>query len=103
LLRRVVFVPSLRESLASGNSVKSIGKFTLIDDGVLHVVRKLHRSVVINTFQSGKDFVRDLVPSESASLANDTDYDFWHATLGHPFKAKVNRKLYEDGYLIPDC
>jgi hypothetical protein len=89
--------------LYSWNSVKSIEKFALIDDGVLQVVRKLDRSVVINTFQSGNDFVLDLVPSESASLANDTDYDFWHAALGHPFKANVNRKLYEDGYLIPDC
>jgi hypothetical protein len=103
LLRRVLFVPSLRKSLYSWNSVKSIGKFALIDDGVLQVVRKLDRSVVINTFQSGNDFVLDLVPSESASLADDTDYDFWHAALGHPFKANVNRKLYEDGYLIPDC
>jgi hypothetical protein len=62
--------------LYSWNSVKSIGKFALIDDGVLSVVRKLDRSVVINTFQSGNDFVLDLVPSESGSLADDTDYDF---------------------------
>jgi hypothetical protein len=89
--------------LYSWNSVKSIGKLALIDDGVLQVVRKLDRSVVINTFQSGNDFVLDPVPSESASLADDTDYDFWHAALGHPFKANVNRKVYEDGYLIPDC
>jgi hypothetical protein len=89
--------------LYSWNSVKSIGKFALIDDGVLQVVRKLDRSVVINTFQSGYDFVLDLVRSESGSLADDMDYDFWHAALGHPFKAKLNRKLYEDGYLIPDC
>jgi hypothetical protein len=46
--------------------------------------------------------VLDLVPSESASLVDDTVYDFWHATLGHPFKANVNQKLYDDGYLIPD-
>jgi hypothetical protein len=98
-----LFVPSLRKSLYSWNSVKSIGKFALIDDGVLQVVHKLDRSVVINTFQSSNDFVLDLVLSESASLADDTDYDFWYATLGHPFKANVNRKLYEDGYLIPDC
>jgi transposase InsO family protein len=81
----------------------SIGKFALIEDGVLQVVRKLDRSVVINTFQSGNNFVVDLVASKSASLANDTDYDFWQAALGHPFKANVNRKLYEDGYLIRDC
>jgi hypothetical protein len=103
LFHRVLFVPSLRKSLYSWNSVKSIGKFTLIDHGVLRVVRKLDRSVVINTFQSGNDFVLDLVPSESASLADNMDYDFWHATLGHPFKANLNRKLYEDGYLISDC
>jgi hypothetical protein len=103
LLRRVLFVPSLRKSLYSWNSVKSIGKFALIDDGGLQIIRKIDRSVVINTFQSGNDFVLDLVPSESASLAEDTDYDFWHAALGHPFKANMNRKLYEDGYLIPDC
>jgi hypothetical protein len=92
LLPRVLFVPRLRKSLYSWNSVKSIGKFALIDDGVLQVVRKLNRSVVINTFQSGNDFVLDLVPNESASLADETDYDFWHAALGHPFKANVNRK-----------
>jgi hypothetical protein len=49
-LRRVLFVPSLRKSLYSWKSVKSIGKFALIDDGVLQVVRKLDRSVVITTF-----------------------------------------------------
>jgi hypothetical protein len=103
LLRRILFVPSLQKSLYSWNNIKSIGKFALIDDGVLQVVRNLDRSVVIYTFQSGNDFVLDLVPSESASLADDTDYDFWHAALDHPFKATVNRKLYEDGYLIPDC
>jgi hypothetical protein len=70
----------------------------VIDDGDLQVVHKLDRCIVINTFQSGNDFVLDLVPSESASVADDTDYDFWHATLGHPFKVTVNRKLYEDGY-----
>jgi hypothetical protein len=89
--------------LDSWNSVKSIGIFALIDDGVLQVVRELDRSVVINTFQSGNDFVLDLVLSESGSLTDDTDYDFWHAALGHLFKANVNRKLDEDGYLIPDC
>jgi hypothetical protein len=83
--------------------VKSLGKFALIDHGVLQVGRKLDRSVVINIFQSGDDFVLNLVPSESASLANNTDYDFWHAALGHPFKANVNQNLSEDGYLIPAC
>jgi hypothetical protein len=83
--------------LYSWNSVNSIRKSGLIDDGVLQVVRKLYRSVVINTFQSGNDFALDLVPTESASLADDTDYDVWHAALGHLFKANLNRKLYEDG------
>jgi hypothetical protein len=50
LLSRVLFVPSLWKSLYSYNSVKSIGKCALIDDGVLQVVRTLDRSVVINTF-----------------------------------------------------
>jgi hypothetical protein len=87
LLRRVLFVPSLRKSLYSWNSVKSIGKFAVIDDGGLEVVRKLDRCVVINTSQSGNDFVLDLGPSESASFADETVYDFWHAALGHLFKA----------------
>jgi hypothetical protein len=65
------FVPSLWKSLYSWNSVKSIGKFTVIDAGVLLVFRKLDRYVVINTFQSGHEFVLDLLPSESASLADD--------------------------------
>jgi hypothetical protein len=81
LLHRILFVPSLRKSLYSWNSVKSIEKFTLIDNGVLQGVRKLDRSGVINTFQSGNDFVLDLVLSETASLTDDTDYDFLHATL----------------------
>jgi hypothetical protein len=88
----VLFVPSLRKSLYIWNSVKSIGIFALIDDGVLQVVRKLDRSVVINTFQSGNDFVLDLVSSESASLADNTDYDFWHPALGHLFKPNVNQE-----------
>jgi hypothetical protein len=103
LLCRVLFVPSLRKYLYSWNSVKSIGKFALIDDGVFQVVRNVDRSVIINTFQSGNDVVLELILSESASLADDTDYDFWHAALGHPFKANMHRKLYEDGYQIPDC
>jgi hypothetical protein len=35
LLPPVLLIPSLRKSLYSWNSVKSIGKFALIDDGVL--------------------------------------------------------------------
>jgi hypothetical protein len=66
LLCSIHFVPSLRKSLISWNSVKSIRKFALIDVGVLQVIRLLDRSVVINTFQSGNDFVLDLVPSQSA-------------------------------------
>jgi hypothetical protein len=102
LLCRVVCVPSLLKSLYSWNSVKLKGKFALIDDGILQVIRKLNRSVVINTLQSGNDVVLDLVSSESASLADDTDYEFWHATLGHQFTANMNRKLEEDEYLILD-
>jgi hypothetical protein len=44
-----------------------------------------------------------LVPSESVSLADDMDYEFWHAALGHPCKASVNQKPNTDGYLIADC
>jgi hypothetical protein len=50
LLCRYVFIPSLRPCLYRWNSVKSIGKFALIDDGVLQAIRKLDKSVVINTF-----------------------------------------------------
>jgi transposase InsO family protein len=46
--------------------------------------------------------VLDLVPSESASFAHDTDYDLWHSALGHSFKTTVNWNLPKDGYLIPD-
>jgi hypothetical protein len=59
--------------LYSWNSVKLIGKSILIDEGVLQVVQNLAKSVVINIFQSGNDFVLDLVWSKSASLANDTE------------------------------
>jgi hypothetical protein len=85
------------------NSTKLIGSFALIDDGGLQGVRTLDRSVVINTFQFGNDLVLDLVATESASLADDTDYDFRDAALSYSFNAYVNRKLYDDGYLIPDC
>jgi hypothetical protein len=75
----------------------------LINDGLLKVVRKFDRSVVINTYQSSNDFVLNLIRSESALLAEDTDYELWNLALGHPFKAIMNRILYEDEYLIPDC
>jgi hypothetical protein len=103
LLPRSLFVPSLCTSLYSWNSVKSIGKFALMNDGVLQVVHQIDRSLGINTFQSSNDFVLDLVRSESASLADDTDYDFRYTAVGHPFKANMNRKLYNDEYLIPHC
>jgi hypothetical protein len=67
LLRRVLFVPCLQKSLYSWNTVKSIGKFALIDDGVFQVVRKLDKSVIINTFESSNEFVRDRVRSESVT------------------------------------
>jgi hypothetical protein len=101
-LRRFLFVPSLRKSLYIWNSVESIGKFALVDDGDRQVFRKLDRSVVINTFESATYFVLDLVLSECASLADDMDYDLRHAALGHPFNANLNRILYKAGYLIPD-
>jgi hypothetical protein len=94
-LHRVLYFPSLQKSLNSWNSVKLIRKFALIDDGILEVVRKIDRSVVINTIQFGNHFVLDLVPSESASLVKDTDYDFRDAALGHLFKANLNWKIYE--------
>jgi hypothetical protein len=40
------------------------------------VVHKVDRSGVFKTFQSGNDFVLDLVLSESASLTDDRDYDY---------------------------
>jgi hypothetical protein len=58
-----VFVPNLWKSLYSGNSIRSIGKFPLIDHRILQIVHNLDRSVVINTFLSGNDFVGDLVLS----------------------------------------
>jgi hypothetical protein len=39
----------------------------------------------------------------SWSLADDTDYEYMHPALGHPCKANIIRKLYEDGYWIRDC
>jgi hypothetical protein len=50
LLRYVLIVPSLRKSLYSCHSVKLIGTFALIYDGVLQVVCKLDRSIVIEFF-----------------------------------------------------
>jgi hypothetical protein len=80
-----------------------IGIFVLIDDGIFQVVHKIDRSVEINTFHSGNDFVLDLVLIESAALANDTDFDFGHAGLGLPFQANMNQKLHADSFLILDC
>jgi hypothetical protein len=97
LLHRVLFVLSLRKSVYSWNHVKLIGKFALINDRVLQVVHKSDRSVGINTFQSGNDVVVDLISSESASRADNTDDEFWHSALRHLFKASSNRDLYEDG------
>jgi hypothetical protein len=50
LLGHLHFFPSLLKSLYSWTSVKSIGKFALIADGVLQVFHTIDRSVVINTF-----------------------------------------------------
>jgi hypothetical protein len=83
------FSPSPRKSLYSSNSVKSIETFVLIDDHILHLICKMDRPAVINTFQSRNNFVFDLLPSESGSLADDTDYEFWDTTLGHLFKANL--------------
>jgi hypothetical protein len=44
-----------------------------MDDGILQVDRIFDRCEVIHTFQSGYNFVLDLIPSESASLADDMD------------------------------
>jgi hypothetical protein len=79
-----------------------IGIYDLIDDRVVQVVHMVDQSVVVNTFNSNINCVLDLVVSESAYLADEMDYDFWHAALGHPFKANVNGKLYYNGYLILD-
>jgi hypothetical protein len=40
------------------------------------VIWMIVRSVVIYTFQSGNNVVLDLVPRESVSLADNTDYEF---------------------------
>jgi hypothetical protein len=77
-------------------------KFAQINNGILQVVPKLDRSVVINTFECCNNINLDLVPSESPSLVDDIDYDFWNAALVHPFKANMNWKLYKDAYLIPN-
>jgi hypothetical protein len=87
--------------LSSWNCIKSIVKFAQMDNGVLQVVLNLDRSVVINAFESWNDIDLDLVPSESPSLVDDMDYDFWHPALVYPFKANMNWKLYKDGYVIP--
>jgi hypothetical protein len=60
-------------------------------------VSKIVRSVEINTFQSSPDFVLDIIPSDSSSLADNSNYDFWHVPVGHPCKAIVNLKLNENG------
>jgi hypothetical protein len=85
-----LFVTSLRQSIYSLNSVKLLGKFALIDDSFFQVVHKVDRSVIINIFRTSNDFVLNLVCNESVSLADDTDYHFWHTTLGHLFKVNVN-------------
>jgi hypothetical protein len=102
MLHRVLFILCLRKSLYSWNSVKSIEKFPLIIHGGLQVILKLNRSVVINTFQSANDFDLDIVQSEFASFADDTDYEFWYAAFGHIFKIHVHRNLDKDRSLIPD-
>jgi hypothetical protein len=73
--------------------VLAIGQFALIINGVLQVVRKLDSSVVINTFQSSNNVVLDLLPTESASIVDNMDYDFWPTALGHHFTAFMNRNL----------
>jgi hypothetical protein len=70
-----------------------IGNNALIDDGILQVVCQLDRSVVIDIFHSSNEFMLDLLPTESASLADDTDLECWYALLGHLFKANINHKL----------
>jgi hypothetical protein len=95
LLYHVLVIPSLRKSLYSWTSVKSIGKFAIINHPISQVVPKLDSSAVSNPFQSKNNFVLDLVPSKSASLANDTNYDFWHTFLIHLFNANVNRKTLQ--------
>jgi hypothetical protein len=58
LLYRFLFVPSLRKSLYSWNSVKSIAKFALIDDGVLQSQRvpgKTRKKPLPTTIQTNGD------------------------------------------------
>jgi hypothetical protein len=103
LLHHHLFVGGLRKSLYSWNSIKLLGKFALNDNGNLLVVRKLDRSVPLNLFQSAKNFVLDLILSESTSHADNTDYDFWNPTLGPLFKANVNWKCDQAANLVLAC
>jgi hypothetical protein len=84
-----------RSLCTGGNRVKSIEKFTLINDGILQVGSKLDRSIVRIASLSGNDCILDLIPGESASLADDTAYSFLNATLDHPFQTNVIWKLYK--------
>jgi hypothetical protein len=86
LLGHVQFVSGIRKSLYSWNSIKSIGKFPLIGDGVLQILCSFHGSVVINTFQSANDFNFLHVLTKSESLAVDMDDEFWDAALGDDSK-----------------
>jgi hypothetical protein len=79
-----------------------IGKFAMINNGVLLGVFKFDRSVLINTFQAGNNLDFDLVTCRSESLTDDIDYECWPGGLGHLFKVNVNRKLSKDKWLIPD-
>jgi hypothetical protein len=58
-----------------------MGKFALIDDGGLQVIPKVGRSIEINSFESCNNYVLDLEPKESVSLADDTDYDLQNSTM----------------------
>jgi hypothetical protein len=60
VLCRIVYIPSLAKSLNIRNSIKSKGKFALMDYRVLQVIPKIYRSVVIYTFQSSSDIFVDL-------------------------------------------
>jgi hypothetical protein len=76
----ILCVPSQLTALYSQNSVESIGMFAMTNNGGLEIVGKIDRSVVGDIFPFGNDFVLGLVLIESASLADDTDYDFCYTT-----------------------
>lgn len=100
-LNRVLLVPDLGKSLFSWRAVKSLGKYVLIDDGILCLKRKSDNICVLETTDRNKAFFLNLSTSDQqASVAES--YEFWHSALGHPAPTTLKTTdIYEDGSLIP--